>query len=50
MKIVLSANTEWYLFNYRLPLARFLREAGWEVTLLSPPGPYAVRLVESGFH
>ena len=35
MKAILSANTERYLFNFRLPLARALRDAGYEVLLLS---------------
>jgi len=49
MKIVLFANTDWYLFNYRLPLASALRDQGHEVTLLSPPGRYAARLEKEGF-
>ena len=38
--VMLFANTEWYLFNFRLPLAQALREAGFAVLLVSPPGPY----------
>lgn len=49
MKVVLFANTEWYLFNFRLPLAKALRDAGYEVLLLSPPGPYGERLEAAGF-
>ncbi|MGE0358422.1 MAG: glycosyltransferase family 4 protein [Burkholderiales bacterium] len=49
MKAVLFANTDWYLWNFRLPLARALRERGWEVVLVSPPGDYAPRLREAGF-
>lgn len=48
-KIILAANTEWYLYNFRLSLARFLREQGYEVVLLSPPGKYAAALQEAGF-
>ena len=48
-KAILFANTDWYLYNFRLSLARSLREAGWETTLISPPGPYAARIQESGF-
>jgi glycosyltransferase involved in cell wall biosynthesis len=49
MKIVLFANTDWYLYNYRLPLARLLRERGAEVTLLSPSGEYVRKLQAEGF-
>lgn len=49
MKILLFANTEWYLYNFRLSLIRAIREAGAEVVLVSPPGPYGERLVEQGF-
>lgn len=44
MKIVLFANTDWYLYNFRRSLARALREAGHEVLLLSPDGPYGEKL------
>lgn len=49
MKILLFANTEWYLYNFRLSLARALRDAGHEVLLLSPPGPYGEKLQALGF-
>jgi glycosyltransferase involved in cell wall biosynthesis len=48
-RLCLVANTEWYLFNFRLPLAKELRSIGWEVILISPPGPSASKLVEEGF-
>ncbi|PZQ18727.1 MAG: glycosyltransferase family 1 protein [Rhodanobacter denitrificans] len=48
MKIVLFANTDWYLYNFRRALALALREAGYEVVLLSPPGPYGARLEAEG--
>lgn len=49
MKALLFANTDWYLFNFRLPLARALREAGVEVVLLSPDGRYGSKLRAAGF-
>jgi glycosyltransferase involved in cell wall biosynthesis len=49
MKIILSANTDWFLYNFRLNLARDLRGRGWEVVLLSPPGEFAPRLESAGF-
>lgn len=49
MKALLFANTGWYLWNFRLPLARALRSRGWEVLLVSPPGEHAERLQAAGF-
>jgi glycosyltransferase involved in cell wall biosynthesis len=49
MKVGLFANTAWYLFNFRLALAKALRELNHEVVLLSPPGPYGRELEAEGF-
>jgi glycosyltransferase involved in cell wall biosynthesis len=49
VKIILFANTDWYLYNYRLPLAEALRDVGYDVLLISPPGKYAQRILENGF-
>jgi glycosyltransferase involved in cell wall biosynthesis len=49
LKVLFFANTEWYLYNFRLGFARFLRERGFEVVMLSPAGPYGARLVSEGF-
>jgi glycosyltransferase involved in cell wall biosynthesis len=49
MRIVLFANTDWFLYNFKLPLARALRARGDELILLSPPGEYGPRLRELGF-
>ena len=48
MRIVLFANTDWYLYNFRRSLAFALQQAGHDVLLLSPPGPYGERLLASG--
>lgn len=48
MKILLFANTDWYLFNFRRSLALALRHAGHEVLLISPPGPYGQKLADLG--
>ncbi len=48
MKIVLFANTEWYLYNFRRSLAVALRDAGHDVLLLSPDGPYGEKLRDLG--
>jgi glycosyltransferase involved in cell wall biosynthesis len=49
MKVLLFANTAWYLFNFRLSLARELRARGFEVLLVSPPDAYGERLRALGF-
>jgi glycosyltransferase involved in cell wall biosynthesis len=49
VKVLLFANTEWYLFNFRQSLARALRDAGHDVLLVSPPGPYGEKLRELGY-
>jgi glycosyltransferase involved in cell wall biosynthesis len=48
MKAVLFANTDWYLYNFRRSLALSLRRAGYDVLLISPPGPYGDRLRKLG--
>jgi len=48
MKILLFANTDWYLYNFRLALALALRERGDEVVLVSPDGPYGARMQALG--
>lgn len=49
IKVVLFANTDWYLFNFRLPLARHLQANGMDVVLLCPPGVYVEKLESEGF-
>lgn len=43
-KVVLFANTDWYLYNFRRTLALALKEAGYEMLLISPPGRYGEKL------
>lgn len=49
LKVILFANTDWYLYNFRLSLARALQEKGYEVVLVSPQGEYSGRLQNAGF-
>jgi hypothetical protein len=44
MKIVIFANTDWYLYNFRRSFILALKSAGFDVLLVSPPGPYGQRL------
>lgn len=48
-KILLFANTDWYLYNFRLSLAKELRAQGHEVIFLSPPGSFQTLLQGDGF-
>lgn len=47
-RVLLFANTDWYLHNFRLPLALALREAGCDVVMVAPRGVYAGRFAEHG--
>jgi len=48
-RIVLFANTDWYLYNFRRSLAKRLEDLGYDVVLLSAPGEYGPRLRDMGF-
>jgi glycosyltransferase involved in cell wall biosynthesis len=48
MKIILFANTDWYLYNFRLALALALHDRGDDVVLVSPDGPYGPRMQDLG--
>ncbi|KAB8313983.1 glycosyltransferase family 4 protein [Tolypothrix campylonemoides VB511288] len=49
MKFILFANTDWYLYNFRLSTARRLQTDGHEVVMLSPPGEFGARFAQHGF-
>ena len=48
-KVLLFANTDWYLYNFRLPLARLLQSNGASVVMVCPEGRYCARLRAAGF-
>jgi len=48
MKFVFYANTDWYLYNFRLSTALQLKAEGHEVVMLSPPGEFGDRFAEHG--
>lgn len=48
-KIILYANTAWYLFNFRLALALALKQKGYQVVLLAPYDQYVPKLEAHGF-
>ncbi|HEU0277486.1 MAG TPA: glycosyltransferase family 4 protein [Rhodanobacteraceae bacterium] len=47
-KVVLFANTDWYLYNFRRSLALAAKACGHELLLVSPPGQYGARLAALG--
>jgi glycosyltransferase involved in cell wall biosynthesis len=48
-RVLLFANTAWYLYNFRLSLAKALRAEGYEVLLASPADAYGQRIEAEGF-
>ena len=48
-KVLLVANTSWYLYNFRLPLLKALRDRGAQVVLVSPRDKYVEKLQAEGF-
>ncbi len=47
-KTVVSSNTSWYLFNFRLPLLKELVKRGYQVFALAPFDSYAKHFQEYG--
>jgi len=48
-KIVISSNTSWSIYNFRLGLVKALKEKGYEVTIVAPKDGYTRKLVDLGF-
>ena len=48
MKFMFFANTDWYLYNFRMSTALHLKEQGAEVVMLSPPGSFGHRFAKEG--
>jgi glycosyltransferase involved in cell wall biosynthesis len=48
-RVLLVANTSWYLYNFRLPLLRDLRAAGYAVAAVAPHDSYTCLLEAEGF-
>jgi len=49
VKVLMVTHWDWVLYNFRLPLARALREKGFEVVFVCPYGEYVPKLKEEGF-
>lgn len=48
MKFIFFANTDWYLYNFRLSTALHLQSLGADVVMVSPPGDFGARFAEHG--
>jgi len=48
MRIVFFANTDWYLYNFRISTAAHLQAHGAEVVMVSPPGEFGARFADHG--
>ncbi len=48
-RVLLVANSSWYLYNFRLPLLRDLRTAGYRVAAVAPHDQYTAFLEAEGF-
>ncbi|OUF38872.1 hypothetical protein AZZ64_001561, partial [Enterobacter cloacae] len=48
MKISITANTSWYIYNFRKNTIRALREKGYEVFAICPDDEYQDKLEELG--
>ncbi|MEO5831253.1 MAG: glycosyltransferase family 4 protein [Rhodanobacter sp.] len=48
MKCIFFANTDWYLYNFRLATALRLQADGHEVIMVSPPGDFGGRFAAHG--
>lgn len=47
-KIIIIANTSWYLFNFRLKLMLHLQALGYEIIAVAPLDAYSSRFAEQG--
>jgi glycosyltransferase involved in cell wall biosynthesis len=49
MKIILAANTTWYLYNFRYALIETIKSRGWEPVLVSPLDRYVNDFTRAGY-
>jgi glycosyltransferase involved in cell wall biosynthesis len=49
MKVLLVSNTGWNLYNFRRPIARILREYGYEPVMVSPRDEFVPKLIADGY-
>ena len=47
--ILATANTSWFLYNFKIAVLRRLRALGWRIVVAAPPDEYSIRLKDCGF-
>ncbi|MEY3501013.1 MAG: hypothetical protein RL308_2685, partial [Bacteroidota bacterium] len=50
MKIAISINTSWNIFNFRMGLIKKLQDEGHEIYAIAPEDEYSIKLIENGCH
>ena len=48
-KILLIANSSWYIYNFRLPLLRAIKVKGYNLTVIAPRDEYSNLIEDNGF-
>jgi glycosyltransferase involved in cell wall biosynthesis len=48
-KVILVANTDWYLYNFRFSLIKTLQDKGITPILVSPQGKYVEKFIQQGW-
>mgnify|MGYP000947939918 CR=1 FL=1 len=48
MKIIVSSNTAWSIYNFRLELIRSLKEKGYQIVVVAPKDTYSSCLEKIG--
>ena len=47
-KIVISINTSWNIFNFRLNLLKFFQQQGYQIIAFAPEDAYSQKLIDAG--
>ena len=47
--IVISSNTSWYIYNFKLNLLKILASQGYKINVIAPRDPYSDELKKFGF-
>ena len=48
-KIIITANTGWYVYNFRLSFIKYLKNKDYDINIICPIDKYAEKLINMGF-